>query len=164
MNVTIDYLSNHREHILTLASWLKAANPDFFADSSLSDVAREHFESRLHTDSLPISFIALANGDAVGTIALLVESVTTHTHLRPWLGALHVRADFRHRGIGMALVAHSLKKAAELGFKGVYIGISSAEDRYIAAGWRVEERVIYCGKPLCILRHDFQAQAAADGT
>lgn len=162
MNVKIDYLANQREHIPTLASWLKAENADFFAGSSLSDVARDHFESRLNTDSLPISFIALADGLAVGTIALLVESVTTHTHLSPWLGALHVRPDLRHRGIGISLVARALMKAAELGINTVYAGISSAEARYVAEGWRVRERVIYCGKPLSIISYDLQAEATPD--
>ncbi|HEY0321242.1 MAG TPA: GNAT family N-acetyltransferase [Pyrinomonadaceae bacterium] len=156
MNMRIDYLANHQRHIQTLASWFKAENQDFFARSSLSDVAREHFESRLNTASLPISFIALVDGEPVGTIALLVESVTTHTHLSPWLGGLHVHPEFRHRGIGMALVAHGLKKALELGMEGVYAGISRAEARYVSEGWRVEERVMYCGKPLCVMKYDLQ--------
>ena len=155
MNVKIDYLVNHREHAPTFASWFMAEHPGFFGDASLSDVVREHFETRFNTDSLPISFIALSNEQAVGTIALLVESVTTHTHLTPWLGGLHVHPEFRHQGIGMSLVAHGLKKAAELGFDGVYAGISRAEERYIADGWRVQERVIYCGKPLSVMRYEF---------
>lgn len=155
MNVRIDYLANYQEHIPALAAWFKAQNPDFFARSSLADVAREQFESRLNTDSLPISFIALADGAPAGTIALLSESITTHTHLTPWLGGLHVQPDFRHRGIGMALVAHALEKGKESGFECVYAGISAAEERYQSEGWRVRERVMYCGKPLCIMRYDF---------
>lgn len=129
----------------------------------MEDVAREHFESRLKTDSLPISFIALVDSSPVGTIALLVESVTTHTHLTPWLGCLHVRDDFRHKGIGMSLVSHGLKKAAALGFSVVYAGISRAEERYVSDGWRVEERVIYCGKPLSVMSYDLLRARAAEG-
>lgn len=152
----IDYLANHQKHIPALASWLKAHDAEFFAGSSLSDVARNHFESRLNTDSLPMSFIALMDGVPVGTIALLVSSVTTHTHLSPWLGALYVSPDYRHRGIGMRLVTHALNEARELGFDGVYAGISRAEDRYISAGWRVTERVTYCGKPLSVMRYELR--------
>ncbi len=155
MNVRIDYLVNHRAHAATFASWFMAEHPDFFVGSTLDDVVREHFTPRLNTDSLPISFIALAGDEAVGTIALLVESVTTHTHLTPWLGGLHVHPEFRHKGIGMSLVAHGLRKAAELGFDGVYAGVSRAEERYVADGWRVMERVIYCGKPLSVMRYEF---------
>jgi predicted N-acetyltransferase YhbS len=158
MHVQIDYLVNHQEHIPTLASWFMAQNPEFFHNASLSEVEREHFESRLNTDSPPISFIALNDGLAVGTIALLVESVTTHTHLSPWLGGLHVHPEHRHRGIGMSLVAHALKKADELGFERVYAGISSAEERYEADGWCVRERVIYCGKPLAVMSYEFQSR------
>lgn len=151
----IDYLVNHQRHIPTLASWLKAQDAEFFAAFSLSDIAREHFESRLNTDSLPISYIALINDLPVGTIALLTSSVTTHTHLGPWLGALYVRPDHRHQGIGMRLVAQALKKARELGVGGVYAGISSsAEDIYTREGWRVTERVLYCGQPMSIMRYE----------
>lgn len=156
MSVRIDYLVNHQEHIPTLASWFKAQDAEFFADSSLSDIARNHFLSRLNTDSLPISFIALVDDVAVGTIALLTSSVTTHTHLSPWLGALYVHPDHRHRGIGMRLVSHALERARELGFDGVYAGISRAEDRYMSDGWRVAERVMYCGKPLSVMRYELQ--------
>jgi GNAT superfamily N-acetyltransferase len=154
MNVQIDYLVNHQRHILTLASWFRDEHPDFFADRTLSQVAREHFESRLRTDSLPMSFIALKGNLPVGTIALLSESVTTHTHLTPWLGGLHVRPDHRHKGIGMSLVAHGLKMARELGFDGLYAGIGGGEERYLYEGWHVAERVMYCGKPLSIMRHE----------
>lgn len=156
MNVRIDYLVNHRRHIPALASWFKAHDADFFADSSLSDVAREHFESRLNTDTLPISFIALVDDLPVGTIALLTESVTTHTHLRPWLGALYVHTDYRHQGIGMRLVAHALERARELGFDGVHAGVSRSEDRYISGGWSVRERVLYHGKPLSVMRYELE--------
>jgi GNAT superfamily N-acetyltransferase len=155
MDMRIDYLLYHQGHIPTLASWFKALNVEFFINQSLNDVAREHFESRLNTDSLPISFIALAGEQAAGTIALLIKSVTTHTHLTPWLGGLHVHPEFRHKGLGMSLVAHGLKKAVELGFDCVYAGISQAEERYVADGWRVLERVTYCGKPLSVMRYEF---------
>jgi GNAT superfamily N-acetyltransferase len=154
MNVQIDYLVNHQTHIPTLASWFRDEHPDFFAGQTLSQVAREHFESRLRTDALPISFIALKHNLPVGTIALLVESVTTHTHLTPWLGGLHVRPDQRHKGIGMSLVAHGLQVARELGFDSLYAGINSGEESYLYEGWHVAERVMYCGKPLSIMIHE----------
>lgn len=155
MNARIDYLVNHRSHIPRLAAWLMDASPEFFAGYALSEVARDHFEGRLNIDSLPISFIALDDDVPVGTIALLSESITTHTHLTPWLGALYVSPEFRHRGTAMSLVAHALEKGREMGFESVYVGISRAEERYMAEGWRMHERTIYCGKPLCILKYEF---------
>lgn len=155
MSLKVDYLVNHQEHIPLLASWFKTQNPEFFAHSTLTDIARAHFETRLNRDALPISFIAMMDGSPVGTIALLPESVTTHTHLTPWLAGLHVHTDFRHQGIGMALVAHGLEKASELGFACVYAGIGGAEESYGRQGWRTVERVSYCEKPLSIMKYQF---------
>jgi GNAT superfamily N-acetyltransferase len=90
----------------------------------------------------------------MGTVALLPESITTHKHLSPWLGGLYVHPPYRHKGAGSKLVRAGLERALGLGFDCVYAGISKAEDLYVSQGWEVMERVIYCEKPLTILRRD----------
>jgi GNAT superfamily N-acetyltransferase len=150
----IDLLKNHQQHIPTLARWFKEESPDYFQDKSLEDVAQDQFMSRLNDDVLPVSFIAYEAELPVGTIALLEASVTTHDHLTPWLGGLHVHPEFRHRGIGSKLVQAGIEKAIALGFDYLYAGVSSAEDHYIARGWEIFEKLSYHGKPLSILRLD----------
>ena len=148
----IALLKNHQQHIPTLASWFKEASPDYFKDVSLEAIANEHFVSRLNDNTLPISFLAYENEIPMGTVALLPESVTTHQHLSPWLGGLHVHPEYRHKGIGSKLVQAGLDKAIVLGYDWVYGGVSTAEGHYITQGWEVYEKVIYCEKPLSILR------------
>ena len=160
----IDLLKHHQQHILTLASWFKEASPDYFKDQSLEAIAQEHFVSRLNDNTLPISFIAYEGEIPIGTVALLLESVTTHKHLSPCLGGLHVHPEYRHKGIGSKLVQAGLEKAIALGFDCVYAGISKAEDHYISQGWEVFAKVIYCETPLSILRRHLifnSAQLAA---
>lgn len=148
----IDLLKNHRQHILTLAGWFKEASPDYFKDNSLDAIANEQFVSRLNDNTLPISFIAYEDEIPIGTVALLLESITTHKHLSPWLGGLHVHPEYRHKGIGSKLVRAGLEKAIVLGFDYVYAGVSKAEDHYISQGWEMYEKVVYYEKPLSILR------------
>lgn len=148
----IDLLKNHQQHIHTLAGWFKAESPDYFRDKSLEAIAEEQFKSRLNDSRLPISFIAYEAEIPVGTIALLEWSVTTHKHLCPWLGGLHVRPEFRHRGVGTRLVRRGAEKATDMGFEYLYAGISKAEEHYISQGWEILEKTIYYGKPLYILR------------
>ncbi len=150
----IDLLQKHQQHILTLASWFKEESPDYFKDKSLDDIAQEQFVLRLNDDVLPVSLIAYEGELPIGTVALLPESITTHKHLNPWLGGLHVHPEYRHKGIGSKLVRAGLEKAIALGFGCVYAGVSKAEMYYISRGWEVFERITYYEKPLTILRRD----------
>ncbi len=119
----IDLLKYHQQHIPTQASWFKEESSDYFKDQSLEAVARDHFISRLNEHVLPISFIAYEGDYPVGTVALLEESVTTHKHLSPWLGGLHVHPKFRHQGVGARLVQAVVEKALALGFECLYAGV-----------------------------------------
>lgn len=150
--MNIDLLKYHPQHIPTLAAWFKAESPDYFRGWSLEEIARQHFTSRLNEDALPISFLAHEGNSAVGTVALLVESISTHRHLRPWVGGLHVHPAFRHRGVGTNLVRAAAVKATALGHVCVYAGISEAREHYLARGWEVVEEVRYYGKELSIIR------------
>lgn len=150
----IDLLKYHQRHIPTLARWFKEEWSEYFADQPLDTIAEEQFVSRLNDSILPISFLAHENEIPIGTVALLPESVTTHKHLSPWLGGLYVHQEYRHKGIGSKLVEAGIEKAIVLGFDCIYAGISKAEDHYISQGWQISERVLYCDKPLSVLRRD----------
>lgn len=152
--MNIDLLKYHPQHIPVLARWFKEESPDYFKDQSVETIASEHFISRLNADVLPISFIAYQNEAPVGTVALLTESITTHRHLAPWLGALHVHPAFRHQGAGSKLVRAAVERARALGYERLYAGVGKAEGHYVAQGWEVCERVVYYQKPLSILRLD----------
>lgn len=153
----IDLLKYHPQHAMTLATWFKAESPGYFRDQTIAQIAEQQFIARMNDDTLPISFVALDGDLIAGTVALVQESISTHTHLRPWVGGLYVDQAYRHRGIAMQLVQTALDKAEALGFERVYIGISAAEQQYLDRGWQIEERVIYHDHPLSILRHDLHA-------
>jgi predicted N-acetyltransferase YhbS len=150
----IDLLKEHRQHIPTLAGWFKEEWPDYFEGQSLEAIAEAQFVTRLNDRALPVSLLAYEDEHPMGTVALLPESITTHTHLSPWLGGLYVHPSYRHKGVGSKLVQAGLERALGLGFGCIYAGISKAEDHYLSQGWEVTERVIYYEKPLTILRRD----------
>jgi predicted N-acetyltransferase YhbS len=128
----IDLLKEHQQHIPTLAGWFKEEWSDYFEGQSLVAIAEAQFASRLNDRTLPISLLAYENERPMGTVAMLPESITTHTHLSPWLGGLHVHPSYRHEGVGSKLVRTGLEKAIDLGFDCIYAGISKAEDHYLS--------------------------------
>lgn len=71
-----------------------------------------------------LTMVALQNGTLVGHILYVTCTITAPdgtVHEVLTFGPLSVRPDLQGTGIGGTLVRHTLKKAAELGYKGVFI-------------------------------------------
>lgn len=69
---------------------------------TLTDLLRTH----LAPEHIPLTLIASLDTAPVGTATLLAHDVGTEQwpHLSPWLAALYVVPDYRHRSIGASLV------------------------------------------------------------
>ncbi len=80
---------------------------------------------RAHPDFLPeLDFVALENGCLVGNIVYCRSSVVDVSGARlpvVTFGPVAVLPEFQGRGIGAALIRHSLRVAKELGHKAVFI-------------------------------------------
>ncbi len=94
----IDYLVEHPDFIPALSKWFLQEWRDFYGDKTWEVIA-ETFNNRLNRTNIPISLVAFEDEHPLGTISLLEESIGTHKHLTPWLGALYVCKEKRHQGI-----------------------------------------------------------------
>lgn len=88
---------------------------------SLGDLIA-HLKTASGPQQMPLSLIALVDGQLAGTINLIENDDENRAHLRPWLAAMVVRADLRGRGIGSALVKALLVDARLMGIPTVYFG------------------------------------------
>lgn len=88
---------------------------------SLGDLIA-HLKTATGPQQMPLSLIALVDGQLAGTINLIENDDENRAHLRPWLAAMVVRADLRGRGIGSALVKALLVDARLMGIPTVYFG------------------------------------------
>lgn len=93
---------------------------------------------RAHPDFIPeLDFVALGGNEIVGNImysrAALVQPDGTRFPIVIF-GPLSVRPDYQRRGVGAALVRHSLEKAKEMGFAGV--ALTGSPDYYPRFGFR----------------------------
>lgn len=98
------------------------------------------FLARTKDDSLPQSFVAMAEGRPAGMVTLKLDDLWSRKDLNPWLSSLYVVPECRNRGTGHALVRAVIARARELGFFSVnlFLGQSGMEDlgRYYAKrGW-----------------------------
>ena len=73
-------------------------------------------------DRVPLCLVALHGDEAVGVVNLVDNDDERHTEWSPWLAGMVVRADWRGRGVGSALVSALLDRAWPLGIDRVYFG------------------------------------------
>ena len=123
MDLTIAHLFDHPGHRGLVASWIYEAfwreRPESgFTAATLDGYLRDAGDR----DTIPLSRLALVDGIPAGTVNLIENDDSTRTHLRPWLAALVVVPEFRHRGVGSTLVRALKADAARLGLTALYLG------------------------------------------
>jgi predicted N-acetyltransferase YhbS len=149
MTLRIDHLFRHPEHTRLVADWIYnefwQGKPGYSVDT---------FEGLLRQaddpDRIPLSLLALEDGRPAGTVNLIHTDSDSRPHLHPWLAALIVVPELRHRGIGAALVRALVAEAGRLGIPRLYLG-TDIPDFYTALGAALHERLT---DTLCIMRFD----------
>ncbi len=130
--ITIDYLQNHPEFIETVTQWIydEWCHKVMDRASVLQDV-----RGRLHDDRIPLTLVAIAGEECVGTISIFEYDLDLRHDLTPWLAALYIHPDYRNQGIGSALIAELLIVARRLGIPKLYLHTETASPYYARKGW-----------------------------
>jgi GNAT superfamily N-acetyltransferase len=87
-------------------------------------------------------------------MALKIDSITTHSHLGPWVAAGFVTKDFRNRGVGASLLTAIEKLAADMEVTKLYSGTARAHGLLLRAGWSKKEIVVYNGEDVSIYQKE----------
>ena len=118
----ISSLFNHSQRVDGVA---KMIYDEFWVDveDGMSvDNLVAHLKTAVEPHQIPLSLIALVDGQLAGIVNLIENDDAKRTHLRPWLAAMVVRTDLRGQGIGTALVRALLADARLMGIATVYFG------------------------------------------
>ncbi len=129
----IVYLADHPEHIHTIAEWIY----NQWADKSkktLNEVI-ESFKKRCVKNKIPLTLIALADNECVGTVTIYKNDLKTRKNLEPWLGSLYVLPSHRKKGVGEKLTNQVIEILKQLGFEKVYLRTEEKADYYSKRGW-----------------------------
>ncbi len=151
----IELLADHPEAIPILAEWFEREWAPYYGPDGPGD-ARSDLLGSCNRDQLPVALVALTHGKVCGTAALKTESVSTHTHLTPWLAGLLVAPENRRHGVGEQLISAIEKKARQLGFDSLYVGTGKGsgtpESLLRARGWQFVEKRPYFVSEVSIFR------------
>lgn len=156
MTAEITHLFHHAQHTRAVAEMIYN---EFWVDvvgGRTVDGLDEHLQNTHDLSRIPLSWIALVDGQLAGTINLIENDDSQRTHLRPWLAALVVAKEFRGQGIGTQLVHTLLAEARRLGFPTVYFG-TDGPGFYERLGAVKHEHV---RGEFCIMRFELAGQGA----
>ena len=88
-------------------------------------------------DTVPLARIALScDGEPLGIAALKMDGLGAEHGVGPFLSALYVPAEHRHKGVGLALVRAIEEAAKGLGFQFLYSTTDGARSLLEKAGWK----------------------------
>ena len=133
MCITIDFLKNYPQYISQLIQVGHEVLGPIWAPSE------EQLLQSLQSTVLPLTLVALDNGEPVGMCSLS-KVKGLRPDLSPWLGPLFVNKQYQKRGIGSKLVEAIKQKACVLGFEKLYLCTHDSDlvtKYYQPRGWNI---------------------------
>ncbi len=153
MKMSIAYLADYCDFVPIVGQWhhqqwayLKPGQP---ADEWIVELSG--FCGRRQ---IPSAFVAVSNGEPVGSALLIRHDMDTRKDLSPWLASVFVLPVYRERHIGSALVMRVVDEARALEIPRLYLFTEDAEPFYQRLGWRVFDRTTYFGRNVVIQYYD----------
>jgi GNAT superfamily N-acetyltransferase len=101
---------------------------------------------------LPIVFAYVRQGQAVGSVALLMDDMTIRPSLNPWLGCLYVLPIYRGQGIATKLFDHCERSARLRGISTLYLFTSQIRSFALKKGWQELEKVDFEGEEVSVMK------------
>ena len=86
----------------------------------------KRFRAFAQNDRIPMVFAAVEGDRVLGAVGLLERSGPSRPDLSPWVGALYVRPECRHQGLGARLIRAAEEEASALGFAVVHASTHTA--------------------------------------
>src|SRR6266436_5129728 len=136
----IDYLADHLEMAPLLAEWHHREWAALMPEWSLPQALAE-LQSHTGRCRIPTTFVALEEGQLLGSASLLESDLDGWDHLSPWLASVYVVPERRGQGIGRQLVVRAVEEARALAVPVIYLFTAGQQGYYERLGWEALERV-----------------------
>jgi GNAT superfamily N-acetyltransferase len=141
LSLAILTLSDRPDLLATVAAWVYEQWWSHLPEHSAETLA-DMLTERRASDQIYESFVALLDSVPVGTATVLDHDIDTERRpeLTPWLAAVYVTPEARHKGIGEQLVSQATAFARSKGFETVYLWTTDQRHWYERLGWEPLEQ------------------------
>ena len=138
------------DYLPQLAAWHQAQwsylNP---GESLHARIAR--MQAYLNADFIPSTFVAVMDGQLLGSAAIVAHDMDTRPELGPWLASVYVAPAYRRRGIARALIEYVIAQARQHGIDRLYLFTPDQTEYYARLGWSVVEKTDYRASEITIM-------------
>jgi N-acetylglutamate synthase-like GNAT family acetyltransferase len=111
------------------------------ADGHPLDYISGRLRENLNAEPIPLALIAHQGSVFLGTASVIASDLPERPHLTPWVAAVWVEPQARHRGVGAALVDRATQACFALGIRRVYLCARPQRSSYYEGlGWTAIER------------------------
>lgn len=129
-------------------SWIK----NEWGDLNILNYFEHIIENKEYRSQLPRSLVAISSeGEAMGTISILLDDMDIKSNLNPWLGCLFVAKKFRKKSVARALFASCEVMASELNIETIYLFTSKIEHLAYQSGWVKIENVYFENETVTVM-------------
>ena len=149
--IEIVTLSERPEFIPVVAQWNWAEWRELLPCDSCA-VFADDLRAHTRRDAIPITFLALEDGEPIATASLIADDLPTRPELTPWLASLFVVPEKRGRGLGERMVRHAVAAARGFGIGTLYLYTPGQEAFYRRLGWVFLEATEFRGHAITIMR------------
>jgi N-acetylglutamate synthase-like GNAT family acetyltransferase len=150
--MTIEYLADQPGALPTLAQWLHREWGHTRPGATV-ETRRARLEGSCNRDRIPLTVVALEDGQVLGSASLIFHDMETRMELTPWLASVFVGEAYRRKGIGAELVRRIMAEAARLDVPVLYLYTVHSERFYAALGWTFYERTSYREQNIVIMTY-----------
>jgi GNAT superfamily N-acetyltransferase len=157
--IQIEYLVDHVDALMQLAHWHHTEWAALMPHLTIAD-RQDRLQASACRGGVPTSFVAVLDGQVVGSASLVGCDLLSHSRFSPWLASLTVAPGHRGRGVGSALSERVAAEAHALGFPEAYLFTFDQQDFYQRMGWRRLEEAKWLGRPVTVMVHKHPGRPA----
>jgi GNAT superfamily N-acetyltransferase len=150
----IERLSRGSPHLTMVATW-QFQQWRHLSPSTSFDAWRQELRGQCGPRGVPSVFVALTDGEPVGTASLVHEDMEVRRELSPWLASVFVAPEWRGQGIASRLVRRVEAEARQAGIERLYLFTPDQQALYRRLGWEDKEALVYRGEEVTIMRRCF---------
>ena len=141
MTCQVQQLSECLQHLEAVGNWIFYQWWSRRCDSA--EVVLDWLRTHTQKDKVPYTVVAIVGGIPVGSCSVIQNDCVHRPQYSPWVAAVFVKEEMRHRGIASAMLQEAAAIARRADVKGLYIDcLAATAPVYEKNGWKVYEREV----------------------